>query len=152
MVKNLPALQKIHVWSLGWKDALKKKTATHPSILAWEIPETRGARQTTVRGVTKRVRHDLVSKQQQRWHRPNFETDHLMASLVQLQLKLVNVCHYQSIFHPYLRTKLRLSNVLSSLALFCFWILSIESPSCCVQAWLSSESGISTSVTICELL
>ena len=40
MVKNLPAKQEMQVRSLGWKDALQKKTATHSSILAWEIPWT----------------------------------------------------------------------------------------------------------------
>ena len=30
------------VRSLGWKDPLEKKMATHSSILAWEIPRTEG--------------------------------------------------------------------------------------------------------------
>ena len=38
-VKNLPALQD-NVGSLGWKDPLEEKTATHSSILAWRIPWT----------------------------------------------------------------------------------------------------------------
>ena len=38
IVKNLPAMQEAWVQSLGWEDALKKGTATHPSILAWRIP------------------------------------------------------------------------------------------------------------------
>ena len=37
MVKNLPAMQEMHVWSLGWKDPLEKGMATHSSILAWRI-------------------------------------------------------------------------------------------------------------------
>ena len=28
------------VRSLGWEDPLEKQMATHPSILAWEIPQT----------------------------------------------------------------------------------------------------------------
>ena len=40
MVKNLPAMQKIWVQSLGQEDPLEKGTATHPSILAWRIPWT----------------------------------------------------------------------------------------------------------------
>ena len=39
-VKNLPAMQEARVHSLGWKDPLEKEMATHPSILAWEIPWT----------------------------------------------------------------------------------------------------------------
>ena len=34
MVKNLPAMQEIRVWSLGWEDPLEKGMATHSSILA----------------------------------------------------------------------------------------------------------------------
>ena len=39
MVKNLPAMLEILVWSLGWED-LEKGMATHSSILAWAIPRT----------------------------------------------------------------------------------------------------------------
>ena len=38
MVKSLPAVQEAWVQSLGRKDPLEKETATHSSILAWEIP------------------------------------------------------------------------------------------------------------------
>ena len=34
MVKNLPAMQKTQVPSLGWEDPLGKGMATHSSILA----------------------------------------------------------------------------------------------------------------------
>ena len=40
MVKNLLALQKTWVQSLGWEDPLEKEKATHFSILAWRIPWT----------------------------------------------------------------------------------------------------------------
>ena len=40
VVKNLPARQETWVWSLHQKDPLAKEIATHPSILAWEIPWT----------------------------------------------------------------------------------------------------------------
>ena len=42
-VKNLPAMQKtqeMQVRSLGQEDPLEEETATHSSILAWEIPWT----------------------------------------------------------------------------------------------------------------
>ena len=42
-VKNSPAMQKTQeMWvrSLGQEDPLKKRMATHPSILAWRIPWT----------------------------------------------------------------------------------------------------------------
>ena len=35
--------QKTRVWSVGWKDALGKKMATHSSILVWETPWTEGS-------------------------------------------------------------------------------------------------------------
>ena len=38
MVKNLSAVQKTQVQSVGLEDLLKKGMATHSSILAWRIP------------------------------------------------------------------------------------------------------------------
>ena len=40
MVKNLPAKQETRVQSQDQEDPLEKAMATHPSILAWEIPRT----------------------------------------------------------------------------------------------------------------
>ena len=40
MVKNLPAMQKTRVQSLGWEDPLEKGMATHSSILAWRVSWT----------------------------------------------------------------------------------------------------------------
>ena len=40
LVKNLPAMWKIWVRSLGWEDPPEKGKATHSSILAWRIPWT----------------------------------------------------------------------------------------------------------------
>ena len=40
MEKNLPAMQKMRVQSLGWEDSLEKKMATHSSMLAWKSHET----------------------------------------------------------------------------------------------------------------
>ena len=39
-VKNPPAMQETWVPPLGWKDPLKKGTATRSSILAWRVPWT----------------------------------------------------------------------------------------------------------------
>ena len=38
MVKNLPAMWETWIWSLGQEYPLKKRVATHSSILAWRIP------------------------------------------------------------------------------------------------------------------
>ena len=40
MVKNPPVMQETGIWSLGWKDPLEKRLATHSSIFAWRIPWT----------------------------------------------------------------------------------------------------------------
>ena len=39
-VKNLSAMRKTWVQSLGWEDPLEEGMATHSSILAWRIPWT----------------------------------------------------------------------------------------------------------------
>ena len=40
IVKNLPAMWEILVWSLSWEDSLKKGMATHSRIPVWRIPWT----------------------------------------------------------------------------------------------------------------
>ena len=40
MVKNLPAMRKTQVRSLGWEDSLEKGLGTYSNILAWRIPWT----------------------------------------------------------------------------------------------------------------
>ena len=53
MVKNLPVIQETRVQSLGGEDPLEEEMATHPSILAWKIPWTRGAWWAIVHGLTE---------------------------------------------------------------------------------------------------
>ena len=55
--KNLPAIQKTWVQSLGWEDPLEKGTATHSSILAWEISWTEEPGRLQSKGML-RVGHD----------------------------------------------------------------------------------------------
>ena len=40
MVKNMPAMQKTWVQSLGLEDPLEKEMEAYSSILAWRIPWT----------------------------------------------------------------------------------------------------------------
>ena len=65
MVKNLPTkagdLQCRWVKSLGKEDPLEKETATHYSILVWEIPWTEETGGLLFMG-SQRVRHELVTK------------------------------------------------------------------------------------------
>ena len=56
VVHNSPAMQEMQetwVQSLGQEDPLEEEMATHSSILAWEIPWTRGAWWALVYAVTK---------------------------------------------------------------------------------------------------
>ena len=59
--KNLPAMQEIQVWSLGWEDPLEKEMAIHSSILIWKIPRTEEPGGLKSIG-SQRVRHDFVTK------------------------------------------------------------------------------------------
>ena len=54
LVKYLPAMWEIWVWSLGWEDSLEKEKATHASILAWRIP-------WTLESIRSQVRHDWMT-------------------------------------------------------------------------------------------
>ena len=53
MVKNLPAMQRTQALYLGQEDTLEEEMATQSTILAWEIPWTRGAWRVTAHGVAK---------------------------------------------------------------------------------------------------
>ena len=55
-VKNLPAIQKMWVQSLGWKDPPEKEMATYSSILAWDILWTEELGRLQSMGVTKSQR------------------------------------------------------------------------------------------------
>ena len=56
-VKNLPAMWKTRVRSLGQEDPLEKEMATHSSILAWRIPWTEQPHGLQSMG-SQRVGHD----------------------------------------------------------------------------------------------
>ena len=64
MVKNLPANAGMRVQSLGQEDPLEKEMATNCSILAWKIHRQRSLAGYSPGGC-KRIRHDLMTKQQQ---------------------------------------------------------------------------------------
>ena len=56
MVNNLlPPRPENRVWSLGQEDPLEKEMAIHSSTLAWEIPWTEAAWQSTIHGVSKEL-------------------------------------------------------------------------------------------------
>ena len=64
VVKNLSAKQETGVRFLGWEDPLEKEMATHSTILAWKTPWMEQPERLQSVG-SQRVRHDLVTKQQQ---------------------------------------------------------------------------------------
>ena len=55
----------MQVQSPGWEDPLEQEMATHSSILAWKIPWTDEPGGLQSMGL-QRVKHDLVTKQQQK--------------------------------------------------------------------------------------
>ena len=59
-VRHLPA----NVGDAGWEDPLKKETATHSSILAWEIPWTEEPDGLQSMGL-QRAGPDLATNQKQ---------------------------------------------------------------------------------------
>ena len=67
MVKNVPAMPETSLRSLRPEDTLEKGMATHSSTLVWRISwrEESGRLQSME---LQRVRHDLVTKQQQHGH------------------------------------------------------------------------------------
>ena len=64
IVKDLPTMQKTQVQSLSQEDPLEKQMATHSSIPAWRIPWTKEPSRLPSRE-SQRVRHDLMTEQQQ---------------------------------------------------------------------------------------
>ena len=60
VVKNLPAMQEMLLWSLSWED-LEKHTATHSSILAQRIPWTEDPGRLQSIG-PQRVRHEWSNR------------------------------------------------------------------------------------------
>ena len=59
MVKNSPTMQETWVWSLALENPLEKEMATHSSILAWRIPQTKEPELQSLG--SQRVGHDWVT-------------------------------------------------------------------------------------------
>ena len=53
-------MQETRAWSLDWEEHLEKAMATHPSVLAWEIPWTEEPGGLQSKG-SQRVGHDWVT-------------------------------------------------------------------------------------------
>ena len=59
LVNNLPAKQEMWIGSLGGEDPLEEETATHSSMLVWEIPWTEEPGELQSMGL-QRVGHNLA--------------------------------------------------------------------------------------------
>ena len=67
-------MEETRVPSLGGEDPLEKEMATHSSILAWRISWTEETDGLESMG-SKRVRHDLATKQQQQINPQPYKLD-----------------------------------------------------------------------------
>ena len=65
MLKNLPAMQETWVQSLGWEDLLEKEMASHSSILAWRIPQTKSGGLWSTG--SQRVVHNWATNTHRNW-------------------------------------------------------------------------------------
>ena len=99
-------MQEMWVWSLGREDPLKKETATHSSILAWENPMVTEAWWALSMG-SQRVRQDWACM-----HLSVYPTIHLPSIHVSTQLPIYHLPIYL-IIHP--STHLPLIQVLHTL-------------------------------------
>ena len=94
MVKNLPAMQEIQIWSLGQEDTLEKEMATHSSMLAWKNPMDWGVWWAMVLGVSKSRDMAKVIEYVPLFHLESFggiyKGNGWMASLIQWMCVWVN--------------------------------------------------------------
>ena len=90
VVKNLPSMQEMQVWSLGQGDPLQEEIATHSSIFTWKIPSTGEPGKSQWDWATslglQRVRHDLAIEHAQALEMPF--------------LLLLLLSSFQNPFHP----------------------------------------------------
>ena len=85
VVKNLPAVQEMWVWSLGWEDPLEEGMATHSSILVQEVAwaEEPGGLQSYSPWGHKRVGRDLATNNSVKWYLVVLICSHLMTNNVE---------------------------------------------------------------------
>ena len=68
VVKNLPAVQVMQIWSLGQEELLKKEMAIYSNIVAQETPWTEEPGRLQKSTGSQTVGQDLVAKQQQHYY------------------------------------------------------------------------------------
>ena len=78
IIKNLPAMQKTWVSSLGWEVLMEKGRATHSSILAWRIPSA----QRGLAGCSPWGRKELDTAKQLNHHHHHLFGASLVAQMV----------------------------------------------------------------------
>ena len=81
---------------MNWEDSPGEETATHSSILAWEIPLTEEPGVLQPIG-SQRVEHDLVTKH---LHHIPSPLSSLSAETEGTNYSLIFRCYYTSVFNP----------------------------------------------------
>ena len=86
VVKNMPAMWETWVWSLGWKDPLKKGKTTHSSTVTQRIPWTEKLDSLQFIGL-QRVGHGWVTKHTAFYYLVNyifefFKLEHLFKDII----------------------------------------------------------------------
>ena len=91
--------QETQVRSMGQEDPLEEGMATRCSILAWEIPWTEEPDRLHSMGL-QRVRHDLVTKQQQ-WQQNKLIRRHgeQLQNIINIT-KGLSIFFFLNVFHP----------------------------------------------------
>ena len=85
-------MKEMWVRSLGWEDPLEKEMATHSSIFAGIIPWTEELCKLQYMGL-QRIRHDLVTQQQQIWKPCSFALSVQGVEKSQTQLSDLHTSH-----------------------------------------------------------
>ena len=87
--KNLPAMQKTLVQSLGWEDPLEEGMATHSSILAWRIPWTEEPGGLQSMG-SQRVGHSWATFSLRNYHLSIHNTISALTAIYWMSMKCIN--------------------------------------------------------------
>ena len=127
MVENLPTVQGTQVQSLGQEDPLKKRIATHSSILVWKIPWTEEPGGLQSMGLQK-AGHDWVTSTHSH-SRLYIKKEGVTKRYIITQKKTFHYIPYLDMQSPrmyFCPTHLRLYVAVTGMALSIVWTLNIS--------------------------